>query len=249
MIILDSLTKRFGPKILFEDVSMTFDPGKRYALVGANGAGKSTLLKGLMGLQPLDGGEARFFGASLQEVRGRVVYVPQRTSVDWDFPVTVEDVVLMGRYGRLGLFGRPSKEDRRAATEALAQMGMEGFARRQISQLSGGQQQRVFLARALAQGGDLLFMDEPFVGVDAATETAILDLLRAIRAKGGTVVVVHHDLHMAREAFDELVLLNRRVIAHGASAEVFTPALLTKAYGGRLTVVDGGEQAKVLIAA
>jgi manganese/zinc/iron transport system ATP- binding protein len=169
--------------------------------------------------------------------------------VDWDFPVTVEDVVLMGRYGRLGLFGRPSKEDRRAATEALAQMGMEGFARRQISQLSGGQQQRVFLARALAQGGDLLFMDEPFVGVDAATETAILDLLRAIRAKGGTVVVVHHDLHMAREAFDELVLLNRRVIAHGASAEVFTPALLTKAYGGRLTVVDGGEQAKVLIAA
>ena len=178
------------------------------------------------------------FGRPLDEVRPRVAYVPQRTSVDWDFPVNVMDVVLMGRYGRIGLFKRPSAEDRRMARECLEQVQMLPFADRQISNLSGGQQQRVFLARALAQESDLYFMDEPFTGVDAATESAIISLLQALRSRGKTILVVHHDLPTARTYFDWLLLLNMRVVAFGPTDQVFTPELLQKTYGGRLTVLS-----------
>jgi manganese/zinc/iron transport system ATP- binding protein len=168
----------------------------------------------------------------------RVGYVPQRESVDWDFPVSVMDVVLMGRYGRIGLFKRPSPEDRRIARECLEQVQMLPFSDRQISNLSGGQQQRVFLARALAQESDMYFMDEPFAGVDAATESAIISLLQGLRSRGKTIFVVHHDLPTARTYFDWLLLLNMRVVAFGPTEEVFTPELLQKTYGGRLTVLS-----------
>ncbi len=207
------------------------------------------LIKGVLGLLPLDAGRAAFFGQPLDRVRQRVVYVPQRGDVDWDFPVTVQDVVLMGRYGRLGLFGRPSRQDRRVAAEAMEKVGIATLADRQISALSGGQQQRVFLARALAQEGDLIFMDEPFVGVDAATEEAIVALLREMRDSGRTVIVVNHDLQTARAYFDDLMLLNRTLVAYGPSKDIFTPELLTRTYGGRLAVIEGANADRVLIAA
>ncbi len=223
--------------------------GRIVGVLGPNGAGKSTLIKGILGLHRPDGGDVRFFGKPLSAVRHRVVYVPQRSSVDWDFPVTVEDVVLMGRYGRLGLLGRLRNQDRVIARRALDQIGIADLADRQISELSGGQQQRVFLARALAQDGELIFMDEPFVGVDAATEEAIVGLLRDMRDEGKTVIVVNHDLQTARAYFDELVLLNKSIVAHGPTDEVFTPALLAQTYGGRLAVIDGEYGDKILIAA
>jgi manganese/zinc/iron transport system ATP- binding protein len=178
------------------------------------------------------------FGRPVTQSLNRVGYVPQRESVDWDFPVSVMDVVLMGRYGRIGLFKRPSQEDRRIARDCLEQVQMLPFSDRQISNLSGGQQQRVFLARALAQESDMYFMDEPFAGVDAATESAIISLLQGLRSRGKTIFVVHHDLPTARTYFDWLLLLNMRVVAFGPTEEVFTPELLQKTYGGRLTILS-----------
>jgi manganese/zinc/iron transport system ATP- binding protein len=180
----------------------------------------------------------KFFGEPLEGVRKRVGYVPQREEVDWDFPVSVMDVVLMGRYGHLGWLRRPGKADRRVAEESLEKVGMLPFRDRQISNLSGGQQQRVFLARALAQDSDLYLMDEPFAGVDAATEKAIITLLKEWREKGKTILVVHHDLTTARDYYDRLVLLNMRVVASGPTADVFTMELLQKTYGGRLTILS-----------
>lgn len=249
MLQVEGLTLSYDREPVVDAVSLTLEAGRLVGILGPNGAGKSTLIKGILGLQRPDAGRALFFGQPLDAVRRRVVYVPQRGAVDWDFPVTVADVVLMGRYGRLGLFGRPSRQDRRAAAEAMEKIGIADLARRQIGELSGGQQQRVFLARALAQDGELLFMDEPFVGVDAATEEAIVALLREMRDAGRTVVVVNHDLQTARAYFDELVLLNRRLVAHGPSEEIFTPSLLTRAYGGRLAVIEGGEAGHLLVAA
>lgn len=207
-------------------------------IIGPNGAGKSTLIKAVMGLLPMQGGWTQVFGGPLEKCRQRVAYVPQRSSVDWDFPVNVQDVVLMGRYGRLGMLRRPGEKDRAIAAEALEKVQMSSYADRQISQLSGGQQQRVFLARALAQEADLYLMDEPFTGVDAATERAIVTLLQDIRARGGTIVAVHHDLTTAPSYFDHLLLLNMRLIAAGSTEEVFTQELLQKTYGGRLTVLS-----------
>ena len=211
--------------------------GKLVGLVGPNGAGKSTLLKAILGLVPPASGWVKIFGRPYDAQRRRLGYVPQRESVDWDFPTSVFDVVLMGRYGHLGLFRRPGKADREMAWECLEKVGMKEFARRQISQLSGGQQQRVFLARALAQDADIYLMDEPFAGVDAATESAILQLLGELRRKGKTVVVVHHDLQTVRRYFDWVLLLNMRLIAAGPTDEVFTAENLQKTYGGRLTVL------------
>ena len=171
-------------------------------------------------------------------MRTKVSYVPQRESVDWDFPASVKDVVLMGRYGKLGLFKRPRKADKEAATEALRKVGMEALGNRQISQLSGGQQQRVFLARALAQQADLYFMDEPFAGVDAATEKAIISLLRDMSKKGKTVIVIHHDLQSVTRYFDWLILLNMRLVACGPTEEVFSSTLLEETYGGKLTLLS-----------
>ena len=231
------LTVSYDRRPVLWDIDFEVPEGKLMAIVGPNGAGKSTLIKAIMGLLPLASGYVRIFGAELQENRLRVGYVPQRNSVDWDFPTSVRDVVLMGRYGRLGLFRRPRSGDRDRAEEAMRQVGIANLADRQISQLSGGQQQRVFLARALAQDADLYLMDEPFVGVDAATESAIIELLREMRERGKTVVVVHHDLATAREYFDWVLLLNLRTVAFGPMEEVFTDELLQKTYGGRLNVL------------
>jgi manganese/zinc/iron transport system ATP- binding protein len=203
------------------------------AVVGPNGAGKSTLIRAVLGLVRAAAGEVLIHGRPYREQRRLTAYVPQRGSVDWDFPTDALDVVMMGRYGALGWLRRPGRRERELAMAALAQVGMEAFHGRQISQLSGGQQQRVFLARALVQDASVYLMDEPFQGVDAKTERAIVQVLRALREAGRTVVVVHHDLETVPEYFDELLLLNVRRIAAGPVAEVFNEENLRRAYGGR----------------
>lgn len=235
---LHDLSVSYQKKPVLYGVDLEVPEGSLVGLIGPNGAGKSTLIKAVMGLLPLNGGWVKVFGQPFAKAKQRVGYVPQRESVDWDFPVNVMDVVLMGRYGKLGLFRRPGKQDREKAREALDKVAMLPFANRQISNLSGGQQQRVFLARALAQESDLYLMDEPFAGVDAATERAIITLLQELKARGKTIMVVHHDLTTAREYFDRLVLLNMRVVATGPTDEIFTVDLLQKTYGGRLTLLS-----------
>ncbi len=231
------LTVSYNRKPVLWDIDLSIPQGSLVGIIGPNGAGKSTLIKSIMGLIPLSSGYVKLFDKSLEEVRDRVSYVPQRESVDWDFPASVFDVVLMGRYAKLGLFRNVRQSDKEIALDCLRKVGMEGFKDRQISQLSGGQQQRVFLARALAQKADLYFMDEPFTGVDAATESAIVDLLREMRSQNKTVIVVHHDLQSAIEYFDWIILLNMRLVASGKTEDVFTTALLQETYGGKLNIL------------
>ena len=235
---IHDLTAGYYKKPVLWGIDLKVPKGKLVGVVGPNGAGKSTLIKAIMGLVPPSSGWVKIFGKTYNENRRRVGYVPQRESVDWDFPVTVMDVVMMGRYGHVGWFKRPKKADRDIARDCLDKVKMLPFAKRQISNLSGGQQQRVFLARALAQESDIYFMDEPFAGVDAATETAIIALLHDLREKGKTLLVVHHDLPTARNYFDQLLLLNMRVVAYGETEKVFTYELLQKTYGGRLTILS-----------
>ncbi len=237
-IEVHDMTVAYQRRPVLWDVDLVFPEGRLIGIVGPNGAGKSTLLKAILGLLPLSSGWVRIYGKPYAEQRALVGYVPQRESVDWDFPVDALDVVLMGRYGRLGWFRRPRPEDRAAAMAALEKTGMAAFARRQISQLSGGQQQRVFLARALAQDARIYLMDEPFSGVDAATERAIIALLDELRKTGKTVLVVHHDLQTVKDYFDWIVMLNMRVVAAGPTRETFTAENLQKTYGGRLTLLS-----------
>lgn len=240
------LTVAYHEKPVLWDVDLVVPHGVLMAIVGPNGAGKSTLLKAILGLVPIAAGRVLIFGRPLAETRHLVAYMPQRESVDWQFPTTVLDVVVMGLYGRLGWFRRPGKQERAVAWAALDKVGMTAFAHRQISQLSGGQQQRVFLARALVQDAQVYLMDEPFQGVDATTERATITLLQELRAQGKTVLVVHHDLQTVPEYFDWVTLINVRRIACGPVAEVFTEQNLRRAYGGRLaffsevTQADGG---------
>ncbi|MCS7234975.1 MAG: metal ABC transporter ATP-binding protein [Armatimonadota bacterium] len=241
-IRVENLTVSYRGKPAIRNVSVTVPPGLRVGLVGPNGAGKSTLLRALVGLLTPDTGYVELFGHPVHQARRLVAYVPQRTEVDWDYPVVVEEVVLMGRFPHVGWVRRPGPEDRRVARECLRMVGMEALARRQIGQLSGGQQQRVFLARALAQEAPVMLLDEPFVGVDAATEEAIYALLDRLRDEGRTVVVATHDLSRAQTAFDRLLLLNQHVVAYGPPAEVFRPDLLQRTYGGRLTLLEVADQ-------
>jgi manganese/zinc/iron transport system ATP- binding protein len=233
-IEVHDLTVAYRHRPVLWDIDVAFPEGQLIAIVGPNGAGKSTLIKAIMGLLPLASGEVTIYGKPAAQGRTSVAYVPQRESVDWDFPTTALDVVLMGRYGHLSLFGRPRKRDKHIAMQCLEKVGMTEFASRQISQLSGGQQQRVFLARALAQQTRVYLMDEPFAGVDAATEKAIVTLLKDLREQGSTLVVVHHDLQTVPQYFDSVMLLNLRSVAFGPVSEVFTPENLHKTYGGRL---------------
>ena len=237
IVELHDLTVSYQKKPVLWDIDLTLPAGAIIGIIGPNGAGKSTLIKAIMGLLELSSGYVKLFDKELDQVRSKVSYVPQKESVDWDFPASVLDVVMMGRYGKLGLFNRPRKADREVAIECLRQVDMEAYARRQISQLSGGQQQRVFLARALAQEAELYLMDEPFSGVDAATEKAIIQLLKTMSKQGKTVIVVHHDLQSAREYFDWSVLLNLRLIASGPTDQVMTTKLLQETYGGKLTLL------------
>ena len=233
---IHDLTVSYQRKPVLYGIDLVVGEGSLVGVIGPNGGGKSTLIKSIMGMIPHNGGWVKIFGKPPGKSCSRVGYVPQRESVDWDFPVSVLDVVLMGRYNHAGWFRRVGKKDRRIACECLEQVNMLPFADRQIGKLSGGQQQRVFLARALAQESDLYFMDEPFAGVDAVTEKAIIEVLRKLKSQGKSLVVVHHDLSTAREYFDQLVLLNMRLIAFGKVEDTFTRDLLQKTYGGRLTI-------------
>jgi manganese/zinc/iron transport system ATP- binding protein len=231
-IEVTDLTVAYGEKPVLWDIDLSVPPGTLMAVVGPNGAGKTTLIKAILGLIPAAAGQVLIYGKPYEEQRDLVGYVPQRGSVDWDFPTSVLDVVTMGRYGALGWFRRPGKQQRSQALEALEKVGMVDYADRQISQLSGGQQQRTFLARALVQDARVYFMDEPFQGVDATTERAIITLLKELRAAGKTVVVVHHDLQTVQEYFDWVTLLNVRRVASGPVDEVFTEENLRLTYGG-----------------
>ncbi|HEY0654251.1 MAG TPA: metal ABC transporter ATP-binding protein [Chryseosolibacter sp.] len=239
------VTVAFDRKPVLWNIDITLPQGKLVGIIGPNGAGKSTLIKAVMGLLPLSSGYVKLFDKPIDDVRKRISYVPQRESVDWDFPASVLDIVLMGRYGKLGLFTRPRKADKDVAMDCLRKVGMESFVNRQISQLSGGQQQRTFLARALAQQADIYFMDEPFAGVDAATEKAIINLLRSMTDQKKTVIVVHHDLQSVPQYFDYVIMLNTRLVAYGPTETVFTQDNLTATYGGKLTLLtDVGDLIK-----
>lgn len=231
------LTVAYHDKPVLWDLDVDIAAGTLTAIVGPNGAGKSTLIKAVLGLIPIAAGTVRIFDRPYPEVRKRVAWVPQRSHVDWDFPADVVDVVMMGRYGQLGWFRRPGKADREKAMAALERVSMADFARRHISQLSVGQQQRVFLARALAQEADLYLMDEPFAGVDAVTEEAIVGILRGIREEGKTAVVVHHDLETAPDYFDHAVLMNIRVVGAGPMSEVWNRTTLEAAYGPKAALI------------
>jgi manganese/zinc/iron transport system ATP- binding protein len=236
-VAVRDLTVAYREAPVLWDIDLTLPEGQLVAIVGPNGAGKSTLIKAILGLVPATSGTISIFGKPYPQQRQLVGYVPQRGSVDWDFPTNALDVVQMGLYGQLGWVRRPGKRERAIAMECLEKVGMADFAQRQISQLSGGQQQRVFLARALAQDARVYFMDEPFAGVDATTERAIIDVLRELRSRGRTLVVVHHDLETVREYFDWLVLLNIRVIADGPVDSTFTLDNLQTTYGGRMALL------------
>jgi manganese/zinc/iron transport system ATP- binding protein len=240
---IHAMTVAYHRKPVLWDVDYDAPPNRLIAIVGPNGAGKSTLIKACLGLVPRASGQVEFWGQTYRKARSRIGYVPQRESVDWDFPVSALDVVAMGRYRRIGWCRPVTKKHKAAALECLDHVGMKEYASRQISQLSGGQQQRVFLARALAQEAELYFMDEPFAGVDAATERAIVDVLRELKSAGKTVIVVHHDLQTVPEYFDDVILLNLRVVAAGPVREVFTRQNLHKTYGGRLTLLSEAAEA------
>ncbi len=242
---VDDLTVAYNSQPALWDVDLEVPEGVLMAIVGPNGAGKTTLIRSVLNLMPRSAGTALFYGRPYAQARSLVGYVPQRGSVDWDFPTSVIDVVTMGLYSKLGWFRRPGRAQREQALHALEQVGMVDFADRQISQLSGGQQQRTFLARALVQDAQIYFMDEPFAAVDAVTERAIVAILRELRERNKTVIVVHHDLQTVPEYFDWVTLLNVEVVASGPTAAVFTPENLRRAYGGRVSFVDERQQAAV----
>ena len=233
---IHDLTVSYDQSPVLWNVDLSLPAGKLIGILGPNGAGKSTLIKSVMGLVEPSSGYVKLFDQTLDAVRNRISYVPQRESVDWNFPASVLDVVLMGTYGKLGLFKRPGKKEKALALDCLEKVGMTAFVHRQISELSGGQQQRVFIARALAQEADLYLMDEPFAGVDMNTEAAIFKLLQEMSAGGKTVVVVHHDIYSAVNYFDWFIMLNLHLVASGPKNEVVTEELLRKTYGGKLNL-------------
>jgi manganese/zinc/iron transport system ATP- binding protein len=237
-IEIADLTVAYHRKPVLWEISLSIPPGSLVGIVGPNGAGKSTLLKSIIGLVPRVSGQIQMHGQASTQCRHRIAYVPQRESVDWDFPASVLDVVLMGLYREAGWFWPLRAEHRKRAMLALEQVGIADLASRQISQLSGGQQQRTFLARALVQEADIYLLDEPFAAVDAATEQSIIGVLRKLQSQGKTILVVHHDLHTVPLYFNFLVLINVRAVAWGAMSETFTPENLKRTYGGRLTILD-----------
>jgi manganese/zinc/iron transport system ATP- binding protein len=243
LLDIHDVTVAYHRRPVLWDVDVTIDRPQVAAICGPNGAGKSTLIKAVLGLVPMASGSVRIFGQPVSKVRKRIGYVPQRESVDWDFPVSVLDVVLMGTYGQLGWIRRPGRRERDWARHCLEKVGLVDYERQQIGQLSGGQQQRVFLARALAQRADMYFMDEPMAGVDAATERMIFQVLQELRQEGKTIIAVHHDLRTVPQYFDYVVLLNVRLVAAGTTDSAFTPENLRKTYGGRLAILDAASEA------
>lgn len=239
-ITAEGLTVSYAQKTALEDVTFTLPRGVLTGVIGPNGAGKSTLMKACLGLLDLDAGRVEICGQPVKRMRRRVAYVPQRADIDWDFPITVRETVLLGRYPRLGFFRRPGRQDRDLAAASLERVGLPEYATRQIGELSGGQAQRVFLARALAQQAEVIFLDEPFVGIDAASEATIIGILQELRDSGCTIVVIHHDLSKAEEYFDRVLLLNISLTAAGTPDEALRADRLESAYGGQLPFLRVG---------
>ena len=234
-LIINNLTISYRKKKAVEDASLTISGGQLTGIIGPNGAGKSTFLKGMLGLIQRDRGETTYKGNAVEEQLKRFAYVEQRQGIDLSFPIDVFGVVLLGTYPRLGLFKRPGKKEKEIAWRCLEKVGMSEFAQQQIGELSGGQLQRVFIARALAQEAEWLFLDEPFAGIDATSETMIIQLLKQLRDEGVSIVIVHHDLHKVREYFDQLIVMNTQVIASGAVNDVFVQEVMSKAYGDEIS--------------
>lgn len=237
-IEVKNLTTSYYGKEALHDVNFSFDTGKLIGIIGPNGAGKSTLIKSMLGLIKKDAGEALFAGMALKQARQRIAYVPQRAAIDWDFPIVVLDAVLLGTYPKLGIFRRPKKADKAWAYECLKKVGMEAHSKKQIGELSGGQQQRVFLARALAQRADFYFLDEPLVGIDVTSEELIMNILKDLRNEGKSIFVVHHDLTKVGEYFDDLILLNKKLIKSGPVQTVLQPKLMREAYEAQFSLLD-----------
>lgn len=238
---ISALTVSYHEQPVLRDITVSIPSRQLVAIIGPNGAGKSTLLKAVLGLTPVVSGMVRVFGQPVSESRWRIAYVPQTETVDWDFPITAGEVVMMGRYPALGLLRRPGAADRAIVRESLEMVGMTAYRDRHIRQLSGGQQQRIFIARALAQQAEILFLDEPFVGVDARTEEAIFRLMDDLTEAGKTLLVVIHDLGELRR-FDSVVMLNKVLVAHGPVSTTLTPENLRRTYGGRLTLLEEAEK-------
>ncbi|MET3683298.1 ABC-type Mn2+/Zn2+ transport system ATPase subunit [Alkalibacillus flavidus] len=238
---INHLSVAYHGEWALKDISFQAPKQEIIGIIGPNGAGKSTLMKAIMGMVTANQGTIRVFDQPVENVRSDIAYVPQRNMIDFDFPILVEDVVVMGRYPHLKWWQRPSKQDREKAIESLRQVGMESFRKRQIGELSGGQQQRVFIARALAQEADLLFLDEPFAGIDLTSEQIIIDLLRDIRDQGKTLFIVHHDLSKVEEYFDRLMLLNQRLVGFGQLQDVFRANLISEAYNGQVATIKDSD--------
>ena len=236
-IEISDLSVSYGAKRVLANIYLDIEPGFIYGLIGPNGAGKSTLFKAILNLIDINAGRILIKGQDREEVKGEIAYVPQKDDIDWTFPAVVEDIVLMGRYPHKKIWQRLNKEDKQIAQNAMRQLEIESLAQRQIGQLSGGQQQRVFIARALCQQADIFLLDEPFVGVDAATEEKIIDILKILAEQGNTLLVVHHDLSTVKEYFDRVIMLNQRLVAVGDSATHFTEDLITKTYGAQLNIL------------
>lgn len=243
---VNNLAVSYNGVKVFENITFSVESGQLVGIIGPNGAGKSTLLKSILGLMSIDRGEVEILDGSISKARRKIAYVPQRNDINLDFPVSVEDVVMMGRFPHLTWWGLPRRKDRGVVTESLKEVGMIGYRHRQIGQLSGGQLQRVFLARALAQEAELFFLDEPFAGIDISSETMIMDLLRGLRNQGKSIFVVHHDLNKAETYFDTLVLLKNRLIAFGSREEVFQEETLKEAYEGRVSTFAGSDKLMVV---
>ena len=244
-LLLQGVSAGYGQELVLQDVDLSIPPGTLVGVIGPNGSGKSTLLKAILGLAPVVTGTILLDGRPISAQRDRVAYVPQREAVDWSFPVTAEQVVMMGRYPRVGWLRVPGSDDRRAVREALDRVTLADLARRQIGALSGGQQQRVFLARALVQEASVLLLDEPMTGVDQTTEQLIVNLLRELRDGGATILHATHDLESAADISDQLCFVNRRVVAYGPPAETFTPTILHATFGGELLIVRDGDHSHV----
>ena len=236
-ISVKGLSVSFDRKRVLTNIYLEVEVGKIYGVIGPNGAGKSTLFKAILDLLAIDNGSVKIEGKPIEKMRKKVVYVPQKNDVDWQFPATVFDIIMMGRYPHKKVFQRLNKEDKEIATQALEEVGMTAFKDRQIGELSGGQQQRVFIARALCQESDIYFLDEPFVGVDMLTEAKIIQILKRLAQEGKTLLVVHHDLSTVRKYFDKVILLNQRMIAYGDTETVFNEENIARAYGGQLPVL------------
>lgn len=245
-IKVDNLNASYFGDEIIQDISFEIEEGKLVGIIGPNGAGKSTMIKAILGLIEKDKGIIKINGKDIEKERKNIAYVPQRNDIDWDFPINVFDTVLLGTYPKLGFFKRPKKKEKDLAMDALRRVKMADYKNTQIGELSGGQQQRIFLARAIAQEADIYFLDEPFVGIDIKSEKTIIEILKKLRNEGKTIFVVHHDLGKSEEYFDELILLNRKLIKTGKVEDVLKKNILDEAYSSGSTFIHDDRKAGII---